>query len=121
MTHEVRLTATGGLWWAAYDEGARQFVVPVMSFDAAGRPYVWSAESHAPVPAVRTSFVGLVSDAYRGEYGPAIAEAIKGASGGHRGETVPDSASGGHDGQIRESLRDGVEKARDAIHDATAR
>jgi hypothetical protein len=98
-TQEIQLTPASGLWWAAYDEGARQFVVPVVSFDAAGRPYVWSAESHAPVPAVRTSFVGLVSDAYRGEYGPAIAAAIKSASGGHRGVAVPEAANGGHDGQ----------------------
>ncbi|HEY1480771.1 MAG TPA: hypothetical protein VGF46_12110 [Gaiellales bacterium] len=82
------MTPAPGTWWAAYHDGSRDYVVPVVCFDAEGIPYVWSSETHRPTTAVRTEFVGLVSDAYRGEYGEQIAKAIKHASSGHRGEVV---------------------------------
>ena len=81
-----RMTPAGGTWWAAYEDGTRHFVVPVICFDDGGMPFVWSAESHRPVAAVRTDFVGLVADAYRGEFGDVIGKAIKQAASGHRGE-----------------------------------
>ena len=80
------LALTGGAWWAAYEDGDRHFVVPVVGFDEHGLPFVWSAETHMPAAAVRTGFVGLVSDHYRGEFGDVIGKAIKQANAGHRGE-----------------------------------
>lgn len=118
------MTPVGGTWWAVYEDGARHFVVPVVCFDDQGAPYVWSAETHAPVPAVRTSFVAIVSDAYRGEYGEVVATAIKHASNGHRGEAsaaAPGTTSGSGGDDLKDKLRDGVEKARDVVHDATSR
>lgn len=82
----AHMTPTGGAWWAAYKDGERRFVVPVVCFDDAGMPYVWNAETHRPVAAVRTEFVGIVSDGYRGEFGDVVAKAIKQATGGHAGE-----------------------------------
>ena len=46
-------------------------------------PFVWSAETYRRLPAVRTAFIGVVSDIYRGEYGDVIASAIKSATSGH--------------------------------------
>lgn len=87
-------------------------------------PYVWSSETHAPVSAVRTSFVAILSDAYRGEYGETIAAAIKRANSGHRGEasaeTAPAANPSGGD-ELKAKLREGVEKARDAAHDEAPR
>jgi hypothetical protein len=82
---EHRMSPAVG-WWAAYDDGARQFVVPVVCFDEAGMPYVWNAETHRPAEAVRSEFVALVSDSYRSEFGDVIGKAIKQAHAGHRGE-----------------------------------
>jgi hypothetical protein len=119
--HEHRMSPAVG-WWAAYDEDSRQFVVPVVCFDEAGMPYVWNAETHRPVAAVRTSFVAIVSDAYRGEYGELIAAAIKSAHAGHRGTArlVDDPATSEHGSDTtKDKLHQGIEKARDVIHDAT--
>jgi hypothetical protein len=119
----VRMTPVGGSWWAAYDDGSRHFVVPIVCFDERGAPYVWSAETHRPVPAVRTSFIAVVSDEYRGEYGELIAAAIKSANAGHRGEAHPsqsDAPGSQHDGsEAKDKLREGIDKARDVIHGAT--
>jgi hypothetical protein len=106
------MTPVGGSWWAAYVDGDRAFVVPILCLDEGGMPYVWSAETHRPVPAVRTAFIGIVSDGYRGEYGDLIASAIARAADGHAGDASPSD-------NLHEKVRDGVEKARDAIHAAT--
>jgi hypothetical protein len=119
-----RMTPVGRAWWAAYEDGARHFVVPIVCFDEHGAPYVWSAERHVVVPAVRTSFIGVVSDDYCAEYGELVAAAIKSANAGHRGEAYPshdDHASSDPAGSdTKEKIRDGIEKARDVIHDATS-
>ena len=82
------MTPTGGTWWAAYSDGNRRFVLPVVCFDAHGMPHVWDAATHRPATAVRTEFVGLVSGAYRGEYGDLVGKAIKNAENGHVGEAI---------------------------------
>lgn len=112
------MTATTGPWWAAYDDGTRHFVVPVVAFDDQGAPYVWSVDTHGLVPAVRTSFVGIVSDHYRGEFGELVATAIARAHDGHPGEASHARAEGA---DVKDLLRDGIERARDVIHDATDR
>ncbi len=120
----ARMTPVSGSWWAAYDDGSRHFVVPVVCFDEQGAPYVWSAETHRPVPAVRTSFIAVVSDKYRGEYGELVASAINSASGGNRGESHAshDGASDSQHGRgdAKETIREGIDKARDVIRDATS-
>jgi hypothetical protein len=116
------MTPAGGSWWAAYQADGRAFVVPILCFDESGMPHVWSAETHRPVPAVRTALVGIVSDGYRGEYGDLVAEAIKHATGGHAGDAYPSRTSGqaaASPNELTAKVRDGIEKARDAIHDAT--
>ncbi len=116
-----RLTPATG-WWAAYEDGARHFVVPILGFDDHGAPYVWSAETHQPVPAVRTSFIGVVSDAYRAEYGELVATAIKNANNGHRGEATSAPGGSGQPGPAdgpKDTIREGIEKAREVIHGAT--
>ena len=60
--------------------------MPVVGFDEHGIAIRLGAETHQPAAAVRTGFVGLVSDHYRGEFGDVIGKAIKQANGGHRGE-----------------------------------
>ena len=125
MTTETgsgRMTPAGGSWWAAYLEDDRAFVVPILCFDESGMPYVWSAETQGPAAVVRTGLIGVLSDAYRGEYGDLIAEAIKRATGGHAGDAYS-SEAGGHApasrGDLTGKVRDGIERARDVIHDAT--
>jgi hypothetical protein len=83
-----RMIPAAGCWWAAYSDGSRRFVLPVVCFDEGGMPYVWDAATHRPATAVRTEFVGLVSDAYRGEYGELIGKAITNAAKGHVGEAI---------------------------------
>jgi hypothetical protein len=118
------MTPVGGSWWAAYEDGSKVSVIPIVGFDRAGAPYVWSVETHSLVPAVRTAFVAVVSDSYRGEYGELIGAAIRSANGGHRGEAYA-SPSGGPaahpDGgtDAKDTIRAGIEKARDVLHDAT--
>jgi hypothetical protein len=120
----ARMTPVCGSWWAAYEDASRHFVVPIVCFDDHGAPYVWSAETHGLVSAVRTSFIGVVSDDYRGEYGELVAAAIKSANAGHRGEAHPshdDHATSDHAGSdTKDKLREGIDKARDVIHDATS-
>jgi hypothetical protein len=88
--------------------------VPIVCFDEQGAPYVWSAETHRPVPAVRTSFIAVVSDEYRSEYGEWIAAVIKSANVGHRGEAhaaqgdAPGSQHGGS--EAKDKLREGMER-----------
>jgi hypothetical protein len=119
-----RMTPVGGSWWAAYDDGTRQFVVPIVCFDERGAPFVWSADLNGVVPAVRTSFIGVVSDDYRGEYGELVAAAIRSANAGHRGEAYPsndDHASAPHAASdAKDKIREGIDKARDVIHDVTS-
>ena len=56
------MTPAGGTWWAAYEDGTRHFVVPGgLASTTRGMPFVWSAETHRPVAAVRTDSVGLVA------------------------------------------------------------
>jgi hypothetical protein len=123
-TDPVRMTPVGGSWWAAYEDENKVSVVPIIGFDQHGAPYVWSVQTHSPVPAVRTAFVAVVSDSYRGEYGELIGAAIRSANGGHRGEAFasPSGHPAAHaDGaaDAKDTIRAGIEKARDVIHDAT--